>query len=191
MILYSSHMGVTWSYTAVTWGSHDLIQQSHDAHGIMWSCTAVTWCTWDHVILHIGLNACGDQAIISCSGPTSHLKMTRPPGFLFFFFFLETKVERKWCSNSEMHCAGWGLGTRPQNADNCVSKEPKYRSLDGEATECRLCKHYRYRYFGSLDTQNCLHFVVFSPDLTLHNAFRCLNTIFFLICWHNYRSAKV
>ena len=25
--------------------------------------------------------------------------------------------------------------------DNCVSKEPKYRSLDGEATECRLCKH--------------------------------------------------
>ena len=30
-------------------------------------------------------------------------------------------------------------GTRLQNADNCVSKEPKYRSLDGEATECRLC----------------------------------------------------
>ena len=30
---------------------------------------------------------------------------------------------------------------RLQNADNCVYKEPKYRSLDGEATECRLCKH--------------------------------------------------
>ena len=24
---------------------------------------------------------------------------------------------------------------------SCVSKEPKYRSLDGEATECRLCEH--------------------------------------------------
>ena len=30
-------------------------------------------------------------------------------------------------------------------------------------------------YFGSLDT----HFVVLSPDLTLHNAFCCLYTIFF------------
>ena len=32
-------------------------------------------------------------------------------------------------------------GTRLQNADNCASKEP---SLDGEATECRLCKHCGY-----------------------------------------------
>ena len=31
--------------------------------------------------------------------------------------------------------------TRLQNADNSVCNEPKYRSLDGEATECRLCKH--------------------------------------------------
>ena len=30
----------------------------------------------------------------------------------------------------------WGQDL--QNADNCVSKEPKYRSLDGEANECRL-----------------------------------------------------
>ena len=41
-------------------------------------------------------------------------------------------MERKWCTNSKMHCGGWGLGTRLQTADNCVSKEPKYRSLDGE-----------------------------------------------------------
>jgi len=40
-----------------------------------------------------------------------------------------------------MHRGGWGLETRLQNADTCVSKEPKYRGLDGEATECRLCKH--------------------------------------------------
>ena len=23
----------------------------------------------------------------------------------------------------------------------CIYKEPKYRNLDGEATECKLCKH--------------------------------------------------
>ena len=40
-----------------------------------------------------------------------------------------------------MHRGGWGLGTRLQNADTCVSKEPKYRGLDGEDNECRLCKH--------------------------------------------------
>ena len=40
-----------------------------------------------------------------------------------------------------MHHREWGLGRRLQNADTCVSKEPKYRGLDGEATECRLCKH--------------------------------------------------
>jgi len=40
-----------------------------------------------------------------------------------------------------MHRGGWGLETRLQNADTCVSKEPKYRGLVGEATECRLCKH--------------------------------------------------
>ena len=74
----------------------------------------------------------------SVSGPASHLKMTRPPGF---YFLLETKVERKWCTNSKMDCGGWGLGDKTiQNAHNCVSKEPKYRSLDGEATVCRLCK---------------------------------------------------
>ena len=27
------------------------------------------------------------------------------------------------------------------NTTNCVCKEPEYRSLDGEATGCRLCKH--------------------------------------------------
>ena len=33
------------------------------------------------------------------------------------------------------------METRLQSADTCASREPKYRGLDGEATECRLCKH--------------------------------------------------
>ena len=41
-----------------------------------------------------------------------------------FFFFSETKAERKWCTNNIMHRRGWGLGTRLQNADTCVSREP-------------------------------------------------------------------
>ena len=60
-------------------------------------------------------------------------KMTRHQAF----FFLETKVERK----QQMHHRGLGLGTRLQNADTCVSRAPKDRGLDDEATECRLCKH--------------------------------------------------
>ena len=50
---------------------------------------------------------------------------------------------------------------RLQNADTCVSKQPKYRSLDGEATE------YRYAIpeidllrWGTMNTQRgkkCLH----------------------------------
>ena len=74
--------------------------------------------------------------------------MTRPPSLVFlhfsvffFFFFCETKVECKWCTNTKMHHRGCGLGTRLQNADTCASKQLKYRSLDGEATECRLCKY--------------------------------------------------
>ena len=62
------------------------------------------------------------------------LQNDQAPGF---FFFLETKVERK----QQMHHRGLGLGTRLQNADTCVSREPKDRGLDDEATECRLCKH--------------------------------------------------
>ena len=72
------------------------------------------------------------QSCYIVSGPTSHLKMTRTPGFF---------CERKWYTNSKMHHGGWGLGTRLQNADTCVFKEPKYRGLDGEDNECRLCKH--------------------------------------------------
>ena len=58
------------------------------------------------------------QAMQSCFpvfGPTSHLKMT---------------------VGGEV----W-IQLRLQNADTCVSKEPKYRGLDGEDNECRLCKH--------------------------------------------------
>ena len=34
------------------------------------------------------------------------------------------------------------MGIRLQNADTCVSKEPKYRGFDGEDGEYRLCKHW-------------------------------------------------
>ena len=35
----------------------------------------------------------------------------------------------------------WGQDYKMQTIHYCVSKEPKYRILDAEATECRLCKH--------------------------------------------------
>ena len=74
------------------------------------------------------------QSSFPVSGPTSHLKMTRPPGF--FFFFSQSGQENGTFTIGKMHCGG--DKTIYKNADNCVSKEP---SLDGEATECRLCKH--------------------------------------------------
>ena len=60
--------------------------------------------------------------------------MTRPPAKCIV-------LREVWRQEYKMHRAGWGPGTRVQNADTCVSKEPKYKALDGEATECRLCKH--------------------------------------------------
>ena len=52
-------------------------------------------------------HAKGHTNLVSCFWSYKSLKkMTRPPGF---FFFLETKVERKWCINSKMHCGRWGL----------------------------------------------------------------------------------
>ena len=60
--------------------------------------------------------------------------------FLFFcFFFRKLKLKEKGVQTAKCIVEGeWGLGTRLQNAD---TREPKYRDLDGEATECRLCKH--------------------------------------------------
>ena len=59
--------------------------------------------------------------LISCFWSYKSLKNDQATRLFFLSFFLETKVERKWCTNSKMCCGGWGL--------------------DGEATECRLCKH--------------------------------------------------
>ena len=67
--------------------------------------------------------------------PTSHLKMTRPLGFFFFFFFSETKVERKLSVQTAKCIAEgevWG------------QDYPASRGLDGEATECRLCKQTKH-----------------------------------------------
>ena len=50
------------------------------------------------------------------------------------------------CSEASytMH-GGWGPGTKLSNAVTCVSKQP-YGSLDGEATDCRLCDFMLNRY---------------------------------------------
>ena len=61
---------------------------------------------------HLQLLIKATQSYFPVSGPTSHLKMTRPPVFFCFSFLPETKVERKCCTNSKMHCGGWGLETR-------------------------------------------------------------------------------
>ena len=104
-----------------------------------------TYLMWS--ILHATL-CLGHTKLISCFWSYKSLKMTRPPGFFFwvcvfsFFFFLRNQSGKKMVYKQQNACiAGWRLGTRLQNADNCVSKEPKYRSLKGEATECRVCKH--------------------------------------------------
>ena len=55
-------------------------------------------------------NAKAMQSCFPVTGPTSHSKKTRPPGF---FFFPETKVERKWCANSIM-CEVWGQDYKMQ-----------------------------------------------------------------------------
>ena len=81
----------------------------------------------------------GHTKLFSCFWSYKSLKDDQTTRLFFFFF--GNQVERKWCTNSTMHRRGWGLGTRIQNTDTCVSKEPKYRGLDGEAIEYRLCKH--------------------------------------------------
>ena len=69
------------------------------------------------------------QATQSCfpvSGPTSRLKMTRPPGF---FFFQKPKLKE---NGVQQQNALWRVksGTLLQHADNCVSKNPKYVGSD-------------------------------------------------------------
>ena len=69
--------------------------------------------------------------------PTSHIKMTRPSS-VFILHFISFFLKPKWNENSVQTAKG--LGPRQQNADTCATEQLKYRSLDGEATECRLCK---------------------------------------------------
>ena len=83
---------------------------------------------------HTTVSLLGHTKLISCfwSYKSKNDQATR----LFFpFFFAEIEVERKWCTNSKN--ALWRVRSWDKmNADNCVSKEPKYRSLDDETTEC-------------------------------------------------------
>ena len=81
------------------------------------------------------------QSCFLVFGPTSHLKMTRPPDFFFFFFFRKPKLKENGVQTAKciVESEVWGQDYKMQNT--CVSKKPKYRALDGEATEYRLCKH--------------------------------------------------
>ena len=54
--------------------------------------------------------------------------------YLFIYFFENQSGKRMLYKQQN---ALW-RGQDYKNAENCVSKEP---SLDGEATECRLCEH--------------------------------------------------
>ena len=57
-------------------------------------------------------------------------------------FFWKPKLKENGVQTAKCIAEGKvDLETRLQNADTCASKEPKYRGLDGEATECRLCKY--------------------------------------------------
>ena len=59
--------------------------------------------------------------------------------YIFFplgMYLFEIKVERKWCTNTK-----W----RVRSEDETLM-QPKYGSLDGEGTECRLCKDWLYAY---------------------------------------------
>ena len=66
----------------------------------------------------IGKHYQATQSYFPVSGPTNHLKITRPP--VFFLFILGSQSGRKWCTNSKVHLTG--LGTRLQNTDTCGSK---------------------------------------------------------------------
>ena len=83
------------------------------------------------------------SAMQSVSNPTSHLKMTRPPGFFLFIFFIlfgDQSWKKMVYKQQNVEGEVWGR-TRLQNADTCVSKKPKYTDLYGEDNECRSCKH--------------------------------------------------
>ena len=72
------------------------------------------------------------QSCFPVSGPTSHLKMTRTPGIFFFFFFRKPSGKKMVYKQQN---ASWRVRSGGKTM-------PKYRSLDGESTECRLCKHW-------------------------------------------------
>ena len=59
-----------------------------------------------------------------------------------FLSFLETKVEKKWCTNGKMHHRGWALGPRVQNVDTCAPKQPAWmvKPLSADCVEYWLCR---------------------------------------------------
>ena len=62
--------------------------------------------------------------------------MTRPPGSFFFLWNQsgQKMVYKQWNASQRVR-------SRRKTTDTRASEQPKCRSLDGEATECRLWKH--------------------------------------------------
>ena len=80
------------------------------------------------------------QSCFPVAGPTSHLKMTRPPGFFFFFFF-GNQSWKKMVYKQQNALLRVRSGDKTTKCRHLCIKEPKYRGLEGEDNECRLCKH--------------------------------------------------
>ena len=75
------------------------------------------------------------KATRSCFSSYKSLKNDQATRLFFFFFFSETKVERKLSVQTAKCIAEgevWG------------QDYPASRGLDGEATECRLCKQTKH-----------------------------------------------
>ena len=76
-----------------------------------------------------------------CVGVCGYKSLKNDQATRLFFFFSEPKLKEDGVQTAKCIMEGEVWGTRLHNADTCVSKEPKYGSLNGEATECRLCKY--------------------------------------------------
>ena len=76
----------------------------------------------------------GHTKLISCFWSYKSLKNDQATRLFFFFFFGNQSGKKKVYKQQN---ASWRVRSGDKTSDNCVSKEPKYRSLDGEATECR------------------------------------------------------
>ena len=78
---------------------------------------------------HVHRLCSGHAKLISCFWSYKSLKNDQATRVSFLILFRKSKLKENGCTNSKMHRGGWGLETRLQNADTCVSKESKYRGF--------------------------------------------------------------